>query len=295
MPEEKDMQHRPSMRERFRRFRASMTPGRRRLAVRLWIAVAAGVLLLAIPTAIATQPKFLQRYSHYGPQYTTWSTSVHAQVACQRCHVRPGFVGQAVYDVRMLGEFYLSTVMPARQPALLTKPANSACLSCHYDMRTVSPSGDLNIPHRAHVNVLKMDCVTCHTYLVHETSPEGKHVPRMATCLTCHDGKKAKNACSTCHTNKRIPESHRQANWLAIHPQMQAKLNCKQCHQWTANWCADCHARRPKSHTVDWRAKHGAAVKVRRSCEACHAGPFCIRCHGVVPKLNANPSLTLVK
>ena len=40
---------------------------------------------------------------------------------------------------------------------------------------------------------------------------------------------------------------------------------------------------------------HGAAVKLHRGCEACHAAPFCTRCHGVVPKLNFDPALKLVK
>ena len=40
---------------------------------------------------------------------------------------------------------------PSREPTLFDKPTNEACLSCHIDLRTVSPKGDLNIPHRAHV------------------------------------------------------------------------------------------------------------------------------------------------
>jgi len=293
--EEKDMEQKTTVRERFSRIGQGMTPTRRRLFVRLALVVVVLVVFAVIPGRIATQAKFMQRYSHYSAQYTTWSTSVHAQVACQRCHVAPGFIPQAVYDARMLGEFYISIVAPARQPRLLSTPTNAACLSCHYDLRTVSPSGDLNIPHRAHVQVLKLDCAKCHIYLVHELSPEGKHTPRMATCLTCHDGKQAKSACSTCHTNKRIPENHRQTDWIVIHPQMQSKVDCTQCHQWTENWCAQCHSRRPRSHTADWRSKHALQVKMHRNCEACHTSAFCIRCHGVLPKLNFNPDITLVK
>ena len=195
----------------------------------------------------------------------------------------------------MLGEFYLSLVTRSRQPNFLKTPTNDACRSCHPDYRTVSPSGDLNIPHRAHVVVLKLQCVKCHTFLVHEKSPEGNNKPRMAACLTCHDGKRAKNACATCHTNKAAPANHKSKDWVVAHPAMQRKLDCSKCHGWTANYCAECHTRRPRSHGADWRKKHGLAVKTRRNCEACHQPAFCIRCHGDVPTQNLNPVLKLVR
>jgi hypothetical protein len=296
VPQEKDTSHKASWLDRFGRARwRSMTPARRRFIVRAGIVAAVIVALAVVPAYIATRPGFMRRYSHFAPEYQSWSTSVHAQVPCQSCHVAPSFFAQAGYGFRMLGEFYLSTVNPSRQPALFPAPTNAACQSCHADLRTVSPSGDLNIPHRAHVNVLKLDCVKCHAFLVHKTNPKGTHTPSMATCLTCHDGKKAKNACSVCHANKGEPVSHRSLDWVIVHPQMQDKVDCKSCHAWTQNWCATCHAKRPKSHTVDWRTKHGQQVAVRRNCEACHDAAFCVKCHGEVPQRNFNPSLGLVK
>ena len=294
--EDKDTAQKRTWSDRFGLGRwRSMTAGRRRFIVRAAIAAGLIVLLAIVPAYIASQPGFMRRYSHFAPEYQTWATSVHAQVACQSCHVAPNVFAQAAYSARMLGEFYLSIVNPSRQPALFPKPTNAACQSCHADLRTVSPSGDLNIPHRAHVSVLKLECVKCHGYLVHTKNSAGKHTPSMATCLTCHDGRQAKNACSTCHTNKRLPENHRAANWVVVHPQMQAQVDCKSCHQWTADWCAKCHATRPKSHTADWRTKHAQQVKTRRNCEACHEAAFCTKCHGEVPQLNFDPSLKLVK
>ena len=272
----------------------NVTP-RRRLLVRVLIVGVVLAAFVVIPAYVALQPSFVQRYPNLKPEYATWSTSVHAQVPCQRCHIPPQPLAQAGYAARMLGEFYLSLVAPGRRPNLYPVPTNYACQSCHIDLRTVSPSGDLNIPHRAHVVVLKLQCVRCHVYLVHELSPEGKHTPRMATCLTCHDGRTAKNSCSTCHTNKAIPVSHQAPDWRVIHPQMQSKIDCTTCHAWTANWCADCHSRRPRDHTADWRVTHGKQVAVHRNCEACHQAAFCIRCHGDVPQLNFNPALKLVQ
>ena len=67
----------------------------------------------------------------------------------------------------------------------------------------------------------------------------------METCLKCHDGKQAKNACVTCHTRKAAPANHRAKDWDIIHPTMQAKMDCAKCHGWTEKWCAECHTRRP--------------------------------------------------
>lgn len=117
----------------------------------------------------------------------------------------------------------------------------------------------------------------------------------MAGCLTCHNGKTAKAECSACHTNKDIPANHRALDWIVIHPQMQAQVDCAKCHKWTVNWCSQCHSKRPRSHTADWRTIHPAAVKAHRNCEACHVSAFCIRCHGDVPALNLDPNLKLVK
>jgi hypothetical protein len=294
--EEKDIAHKKTWRERFGLASGGAPAlGRRRALLIAGAVLLAVVVLAIIPGFIATQPGFMRRYSHFNTEYQTWSTSVHAKTACQKCHVPPTVLAQAGYSVRMLGEFYLSAVQPSRQPKLFPLPTNAACQSCHLDLRTVSPSGDLNIPHRAHVSVLKMECVKCHSYLVHAKNPQGNHRPTMATCLTCHDGKQAKNACGTCHTNKGEPISHRQPDWLVIHPQMQAQVDCKKCHEWKTGWCSDCHKKRPKSHTADWRKTHGQQVDKRRNCEACHEPAFCIKCHGVVPALNLDPALKQVQ
>ena len=257
--------------------------------------VLAVIVFIVIPGYIASQPQFFQRYSTTHEAYTTWSKSLHAEVACQNCHVSPDWLSQAVYSLRMPGEFYLSFIAPGRQPGLFATPTNEACGSCHTDLRKVSPSGDLNIPHRAHVTVLKLQCVQCHKYLVHAKNPQGTDKPTMAGCLLCHNGRVAKNSCSACHTQKALPASHQAADWVVIHSQMQKKIDCTKCHAWTKDWCAQCHATRPRSHTKTWRTDHGAAVAKHRNCEVCHQAAFCIRCHGILPKLNYDPNLKPVQ
>ena len=297
MPEEATKARRKGLKGLLDRARASvaMSPRRRRLLLRLGIAGLVLTAIVIVPGYLAAQPTFLGRYANMEAEYETWETSVHAKVACQRCHNSPELLSRARYNARMLGEFYVSQVLRNREPDLLGTPPNDACLSCHADLRTVSPSGDLNIPHSAHVDILELDCIACHIFLVHEESPEGKHTPRMVDCLTCHDGKQAKNACTTCHTEKAAPENHGSPDWAIVHASKQSEVDCASCHDWTENWCAECHSRRPNSHIEKWRSQHRFQVEKRRNCEACHVADFCIVCHGEVPALNFDPALKLVE
>ena len=297
MSEDMDRTEQSGWRNRLRRRRGGsprMT-GRRRTLLRVGVVALVLLVVVVVPGYVASQPTFLQRYEGLNGEYHTWATSVHAQVSCQKCHARPGLLSQASYSAGMLGEFYLSTVLRSREPKLIKTPTNAACRSCHPDWRTVSPTGDLNIPHRAHVVVLNMHCVQCHEFLVHEKSPEGQHKPRMVACMKCHDGTRAKNACTTCHTDKAAPASHKAADWVVVHPDRQKALDCTKCHAWTERWCAECHSRRPRSHGAKWRSTHGEKVKTGRNCEVCHAKDFCVKCHGELPSLNFDPTETLVQ
>ena len=267
----------------------------RRVLMIVGAALLAAVVFLVIPGYIASQPQFFQRYDTMSARSQALGKSAHSAASCQNCHVAPDFVSQAVYAARMPGEFYLSYLMPSRQPALFAAPTNEACASCHTDLRKISPSGDLNIPHRAHVTVLKLKCVQCHNYLVHEKNPQGTNKPTMAGCLKCHDGHTAKNSCSACHTEKALPANHRAADWVVVHPTKQKEIDCAKCHGWTKDWCAQCHTTRPRSHTKTWRTAHGAAVAKHRNCDVCHKPAFCIRCHGTFPKLNYDPTLKPVQ
>ncbi|MRS13083.1 MAG: hypothetical protein EG823_08445 [Actinobacteria bacterium] len=259
--------------------------------------VALGILtLIVLPGYLASMPGFFGRYKALDGQYEPWAVSTHAEAGCQTCHVPPEPLPRIVYRVRMVGEFYLSLVSRStRTPGYFASPTNEACLECHSDLRSVSPKGDLQIPHRAHIGILKMRCVECHNYLVHELSPEGKHVPPMVECLECHDGRDAEDACTACHTAKAAPESHSAGDWQFTHAEAAKADGCEECHKWREDWCVDCHTDRPVSHAADWRAVHGDRVVEHRNCEACHTGDFCIRCHGELPQLNFDPALRLVE
>jgi hypothetical protein len=257
--------------------------------------VLAVLVVAVLPGYLAAQPGFFKRFPTLTEKYEPWSSSTHVEAGCEGCHVPPKPLDRGVYRVRMVGEFYRSLMSRRTEPGVFATPTNAACLACHSDLRSVSPKGDLQIPHRAHVTILAMDCVECHNYLAHEPSPEGKHTPPMVECLRCHDGDTAKDACSACHTAKAAPASHGTDEWLVLHAADSTDPECVTCHKWKDDWCADCHRDRPRSHGEDWRALHGEAVERHRSCEACHESVFCVRCHGEVPQLNYDPTLELVQ
>lgn len=263
--------------------------------MRVGVVLLAILLLVIVPGYVASRPGFFGGVSAVAAEHEAWSTSTHLEASCDACHVPPEALAQAAYRVRMVGEFYLSLVLRSRTPGVFATPTNDGCLACHNDLRTVSPKGDLQIPHRAHVSILEMQCVECHNYLVHELSPEGEHTPPMVECLRCHDGDTAQDACTACHTEKAAPESHATKDWLIAHATHAADPECTSCHKWADNWCADCHSKRPQSHGSDWRAVHRIQVATHRSCEACHEGAFCMPCHGEIPQLNYDPRLKLIQ
>ncbi|PKQ29552.1 MAG: hypothetical protein CVT60_04725 [Actinobacteria bacterium HGW-Actinobacteria-10] len=271
-------------------------PVRRRRIVRAAIVIAAFAVLGLVPALLTLQPTFYRHIDSLAGQYEPWSTSTHAEAGCEACHASPRAPAQALRRARMVGEFYLMLAAPSRAAASFPAPTNESCLECHSELRTVSPEGDLRIPHRAHVAILEMECVECHQYVVHELSPEGGHTPTMAGCLTCHDGEKAKNDCWACHTEKGAPDTHATKDWLIAHADHSTDPECETCHKWRdESWCVECHSHRPQSHTSDWRAVHGDRIQTHRSCEACHEEPFCARCHGRLPQLNLDPTLGLVR
>ena len=259
--------------------------GKSHLARQIWtVAVSALIFILlvglALPVFSTLQPEYYERYPALHVRMDNWRKSTHAKVGCAGCHVKPGFLGFMEFAARSVPDFYSQLIYGPSKTNLFSTPDASACRKCHTDYRQVSPQGDLLIPHRAHVVVLKMQCAECHKNLVHSVNAQGFNSPEMATCLRCHDGKTATNRCEKCHTGKQAPPSHAAANWLQVHSQKVGTVDCGKCHGFTQNFCADCHSRKPKSHAGNWKTAHAVAAKEhRQACVVCHDAKFCKNCH----------------
>lgn len=241
------------------------------------------VVLLALPVYSTLQPAYYERYPQLATRIAYWQQSTHAKIPCYGCHMDPGPLGFLTFAARSVPAFYSQLLFGPGPQNILQAPDRYACQKCHTDYRTISPAGDLMIPHKAHVEVLKINCVVCHKNLVHSLNTAGFNQPEMQTCLSlCHNGVTATNQCDKCHTRKQVPPGHLKSNWLTIHPTMTSVINCGQCHGWSPNYCKQCHmSKLPPSHVGNWKQNHQFRAKAigTKGCLFCHGQAFCKQCH----------------
>ncbi len=244
--------------------------------------VIVAVVLLVLPVVSMLQPGYYRRYPAMGQRMDHWATSTHSKISCAQCHMEPGAKGFLTFAAASVPAFYSQLVQGPSSTNLLKAPRREACQKCHTSYRRVAPSGDLLIPHRAHVETLKLECVACHKDLVHSLNRRGFNRPEMEGCLAqCHNGDTASNECIDCHTRKETPATHKKKDWLEVHGRMAATEDCGSCHDWTPEYCAKCHEKRPPSHVGNWKKDHGPLAKQRGDgCLVCHGGEkFCKECH----------------
>lgn len=255
---------------------------RRRVTLIATLAGALVVLALAVPIVSTLQPGYYRRFPDLAPRMDHWATSTHSRISCAECHIEPGAKGLITFAVKAVPAYYSQIMSGPDTTNLLSAPGRAACQSCHTSYRSIAPSGDLLIPHRAHVEVLEMECVACHKDLVHSLNRRGFNRPEMEGCLEqCHDGDTASAECVDCHTRKQTPESHMEADWLQVHGDAAADGECGTCHDWTPGYCGQCHAERPASHAGNWKSGHAQpALERAEGCYVCHdEKEFCGQCH----------------
>jgi hypothetical protein len=186
--------------------------------------------------------------------------------------------------------------------------AGAGCATCHVGWdgqgepaRVVVPAPNLKFTHKLH-GERGMTCEGCHAVAQVDMATRAQ-LPRMASCLTCHDGAKAPAKCSVCHVaeaagrlrtsfpeGQLVPsgslgpgyEAH-DATFRTDHRRAgRQKDACLQCH--AERLCLDCHDGQLKPmdfHGNDYARLH--AVDARRNtpdCASCHrAQSFCQGCH----------------
>lgn len=250
----------------------------------IWVALVIGLLgvvFVTLPAVSMLQPDYYRRYPAMGLRMDNWAISTHSKISCGECHIGPGVGGFAEFAVGSIPAFYSQLFEGPDDTNLLSAPDRDACRKCHTSYRAVAPSGDLLIPHRAHVEVLGMECVVCHKDLVHSQNRHGFNKPEMEGCLEqCHDGETASNLCTDCHTRKHVPDSHGADDWLRVHGAASESEDCGACHDWTPGYCAACHEERPASHAGNWKTDHAPHALIRGDgCLVCHGQEFCDECH----------------
>lgn len=132
--------------------------------------------------------------------------------------------------------------------------------------------------------------------------------PDMDTCIDCHKARKVSTECKTCHTTGMKPESHNSPDFKTkSHGILAGKelKECNECHKYMSNntlegypgstndgdlsqiiqvanknqfdyarentFCANCHNKRPTSHTSQFFSRHNTLAKENEKlCLACH-------------------------
>ncbi len=215
------------------------------------------------------------------------------EAACRACH--------AIDRMRPEG-----TGAPAASGAPAA-PA-TACVACHPGhvpgqavARVVVPPPNLKFSHAAHATTA---CQTCHGDLAADDVglATRDQLPRMASCLGCHDGVQAASACTTCHLSTQggrvrteLPDGRlvptggvtgavHDLEFRTRHDRIARAeaRTCATCHE--ERFCADCHAGVVKPmdfHPGGYVTLH--AIEARRGvpdCTVCHnTQRFCVGCH----------------
>ncbi|HEY3251711.1 MAG TPA: cytochrome c3 family protein [Ignavibacteria bacterium] len=197
------------------------------------------------------------------------------------------------------------------------------CNFCHYDgvfKKLKATKSELNFSHKKHFTEQKQLCLDCHHDLDNvKFSKEAVLVtPKMETCYSCHDNRKASKNCEGCHTNltNLKPKNHLSSNFLNEHKVVydvnSEKNNCMMCH--SDNFCQACHSpvsfqgsntkddfyapyytkengvrtdraalqKLSNAHgNMNYRFTHGLDARQKSfECNTCHEPPtFCASCH----------------
>ena len=120
------------------------------------------------------------------PMYQTWMTSNHKTVDCADCHEQPGLTGTIKSKWKGTQELILHVTGNVPDPIKLQNTNEVNCYVCHQDkIKGQELALERKDPHTERHFQEGMNCVSCHTGLVHNESLN-KVLPSRDRCYTCH-------------------------------------------------------------------------------------------------------------
>lgn len=171
----------------------------------------------------------------------------------------------------------------------------------------------IRFDHSKHAGKRGVECATCHAAVDTAQASSTHTLPRMETCLACHDNRTAPAACETCHERVETlrPQTHQEVDWQRAHARWvrtggaanqcaacHSDKDCQTCHVTPALQFTDAHPpgvlpeMRPAPsgrqtqvldtvHRQNFRFTHGVDARTKRSeCVVCHEPQrFCVPCH----------------
>jgi c(7)-type cytochrome triheme protein len=285
------------------------------------VLVILGLALVVLAAASLAAAAYTERSSfcmtachEMEPYGRTWQQSAHSDIACVRCHIKPGAVEFVEAKASALREVYVHVTGQVKAPIAVTEHIpNETCTAsdCHPSGAVKDPValGAVPFSHEQHAKVPL--CIDCHSQVVHTGTPGRPYLDptTMAYCLRCHDGEQASGDCETCHeaphaARGKCTDCHTMASWQSdfTHPvklsRPHRKLVCERCHTKSTatamgfpSGCVSCHKKRhtianvlcAKCHvTAHWAPSTFDHPKT--GCTDCHKRPHpdrgsCLRCH----------------
>ncbi len=239
-----------------------------------------GLLAFFLAIRGTNSPTFCFSCHEMGIYYESWKDSPHKDLQCVQCHISPGAENMMIHKTKSLKQVYIH-FRGVKPGEIKGHVPDINCTQCHKESPELVVYHSLQITHKKHLT-MGVKCVYCHKNVVHGAGSDFLHNPTMATCITCHDGKKASNKCSLCHV-KEIERDRSEFNgtWIATHKRDikdSGEESCTHCHH--KDYCTNCH-KTMFPHPRDFESSpHIAdARKNGDRCKRCHDKGFCDACH----------------
>lgn len=222
--------------------------------------------------------------------YRSFKNSPHKNMRCASCH--SGMTLSSKIDFRLLiAEMPFYFVFDSAEKARI---GDNNCLYCHRTVLARTTKGNTGV-RMSHKEPYQdgYSCSDCHIKDAHPTTNLTRGFPDMNICFKCHNGVKAKNECSHCHTkeNYKVERNYYLTSYKMIHKDLSSHGKnplkiCSNCHD--MSYCATCHVMVTRfkvalPHPDDWVGMHPLTTNRDnvRACYACHEKKFCFDCHGV--------------
>ncbi|MCR9161275.1 MAG: cytochrome c3 family protein [Nannocystaceae bacterium] len=272
-----------------------------------------------VPTTVGVMHGPTRRGSAVYPLQTIPISFNHGQhlkigMDCVQCHTDIDGSRRAADNNFPRGKV-CDTCHGPQHPKPRTEPAK--CSLCHTKVDTVGGKQRVTAGLRAPKPLLKFnhalhdkagsDCEDCHGDMSRVRLATVLQLPDEQSCLECHDGIGATDACSACHPTQSSGKLQTRAiddrsmpalipkadnSWGAAHDLAFvedhahiSKANptlCQSCHE--ESFCTDCHAgviRPMRIHSGDFINTHALDARAQTSnCQSCHrTQSFCLGCH----------------
>lgn len=150
-----------------------------------------------------------------------------------------------------------------------------AYLLAHRDVLTFS--------HASHLE-RGLDCEACHSGIGEAVESQGRHLPTMETCGTCHS-EIQESKCDKCHTH---PDHARAVRGTRTDLKFSHKAHLER----VSGDCSLCHPAKKATKSLD------RIVPSMETCESCHDEPMakldCTFCHKDLSQIARSPSGFLV-